>query len=133
MTEVQDTGNGWTTTMRWIARILALIGIGLFALFVVQGGVDVLGSISWVDPQGVPLLAALLVALVGALVAWRWELVGGMLTMVGALAIIGLVCLGSGADMFLCSLFFTLPLLLSGALYLVCCWRTRGLAVAREA
>jgi hypothetical protein len=48
-------------------------------------------------------------------------------------AIIGLVCLGSGTDMFLCSLFFTLPLLLSGALYLACCWRTRDLAVVREA
>jgi hypothetical protein len=119
--------------MRWLARILALIALGLFVLFAVQGGVDVLGSISFLDPQGVPLLVALVVALAGALIAWRWELVGGIMTIVGAVAIIGLVCLGSGADMFLCSLFFTLPLLLSGALYLACCWRTRELAVVREA
>ena len=32
MTEVQKNENGWTTTMRWIARLLALVATGLFVL-----------------------------------------------------------------------------------------------------
>ena len=130
MTKAQQTGNGWTSTMRWIARILALVAVGLFVLFAVTAGSSVISAASWISPQGAPLLLALLVALAGVIVAWRWELVGGIMAMVGALAIIGLTCLGSGVDMFLCSLYFTLPLLISGALYLACCWRTRPVAAA---
>ena len=125
MTEVKKTGNGGTTTMRWIARIVALIAVGLFVFFAVELGAKVFPTLSW-GPQGIPLLVALVVALAGVLVAWRWELVGGVMTVAGVAAIMGLVCLGSGIDMFYCAFLFTLPLLLAGGLFLACCWRTRS-------
>ena len=124
MTEVQKTGNGGTTTMRWVARILALIAVGLFVFFAVELGAEVFPALSW-GPQGIPLLIALAVALAGVLGAWRWELAGGVTTVSGAAAIMALVCLGSGTDMFFCAFLFTLPLLVAGALFLGCCWRTR--------
>ncbi len=130
MTKGQSTGDGWTQTMRWTARILALVAVALFGLFLAQSGASRLPALSWTSPQGLPLLVVLIAALVGVLIGWRWELVGGILTMVAAAAIIAQTCLGSGTDMFLCSLFFTLPLLVSGVLYLGCCWRTRTVAVA---
>jgi hypothetical protein len=111
--------------MRWIARILALVAVGLFVFFAVELGAKVFPTLSW-GPQGIPLLVALVVALAGVLVAWRWELVGGLMTVAGVAAIMGLVCLGSGIDMFYCAFLFTLPLLLAGGLFLACCWRTRG-------
>lgn len=128
MTEGQSTKDGWTRGMRWAARILSLVAIALFVVYLVQSGASQISALSWTSPQGIPLLIALLVALAGVLIAWRWELVGGILTIVAAVAIIAQTCLGSGPIMFLCSLFFTLPLLVGGVLYLACGWRSRASA-----
>jgi hypothetical protein len=125
MAEIQKTDNGWTVAMRWTARLLALAAAGLFVLFVALSGPKVLSMISWSSPQGLPLLLGLLVALVGVLIAWRWELIGGVLAVAGAVAIMGLVCWGSGTDMLYCAVLFTLPIMVAGALYLGCCWRQR--------
>ena len=126
----QKGGNVWTAAMRWTARLLALIAAGLFVFFAVEFGAKVFPSLSLLRPQGIPLLIVVLVTLVGALIAWRWELVGGIMTLVGAALAIALVCAGSGTDMFFCAFLFTLPLLVAGALYLACCWRTRTAAAA---
>jgi peptidoglycan/LPS O-acetylase OafA/YrhL len=131
MTEVKQKKNGETKAMRWIARILALVAVGLFVFFAVEMGAKVFPTLSW-GPQGIPLLVALVVALAGVLIAWRWELVGGVMTVAGVAAIIALVCLGSGSDMFYCAFLFTLPLLLAGGLFLACCWRSREPKVAQE-
>lgn len=120
-----------TNTMRWIARILALVAVGLFVFFAIDFGAQVFPTLSW-GPQGIPLLAALGIALAGVLVAWRWELAGGLMTVAGVAGIMGLVCLGSGTDMLFCAFLFTLPLLVAGALYLGCCARTRLAKVAQE-
>lgn len=133
MTAGQSARNGWTQAMRWAARILSLVAIALFGLYLAQSGASRLSAMSWTNPQGLPLFIALLVALAGVLIAWRWELVGGIVTIVGAVAIIAQTCLGSGPVMFLCSLFFTLPLLVAGVLYLICCWRTQTSATLQEA
>jgi peptidoglycan/LPS O-acetylase OafA/YrhL len=125
--------NGWTGVMRWMARILALLVIGLFVLFLAESGTAIISQLSFGDPQGHPVLIALVVALAGVTVAWRWELVGGIMSIAGSLAIIGLVCIGSGTGMFLCSLFFTAPLLLAGSLYLTCCYGTRAHTTAQRA
>jgi hypothetical protein len=119
--------------MRWAARVLALIATGLFVYFVVEFGTKVIPSLAWTNPQGIPLLIALILALVGVLIAWRWELIGGLIAVGCSAAIIALVCAGSGTDMFLCALYFTLPLLLAGVLYLTCCWRTRRTSHAQNA
>jgi hypothetical protein len=125
MPEVQQTGNGWAKAMRWTARLVTLVVAGLFVFFVIERGAKVFAALSWAEPQGMPLLLSLLVALAGVHIAWRWEIAGGVMAAAGAGAIIALVCLGSGLDMFLCALYFTLPLLVAGALYLCCGWRAR--------
>jgi hypothetical protein len=111
--------------MRWAARLLGLVAVGLFVFFVVESGDEVLPALSWGSLQGIPLLIALLAALAGLLIAWRWEMVGGVMVVVSAAIIFGLVCLGSGLDMSLCAFYFTLPLFLAGALYLGSFWRTK--------
>jgi peptidoglycan/LPS O-acetylase OafA/YrhL len=131
MSKDSQERNGSTTMMRWIARILALVAVGLFVFFAIDFGARVFPTLSW-GPQGIPLLVALGIALAGVLVAWRWELVGGIMTVAGAAGIMGLVCLGSGTDMLFCAFLFTLPLLVAGVLYLGCCARTRLAKVAQE-
>jgi hypothetical protein len=133
MTQLQQAEDGWTNAMRWTARIVGLIAVALFVAFLAMSGPVVFPSLSWLSWQGLPLLIALVAAIAGVVIAWRWELVGGAMTIVGALAIIGLVCLGSGTDMFLCSLFFTVPLLVSGALYLGCCARNELVGAEQQA
>jgi hypothetical protein len=118
-------GKGWTGPMRWTARILALIAGGLFLYAAVEFGAKVLSGFSLSNPQGLPLLVGLLVAILGALIAWRWELVGGLMALLGAVMVMALVCIGSGLDMLYCAFLFTLPLLAAGVLYLSCSWRTR--------
>lgn len=125
MTEKQKAGNGSASAMRWGARILGLLALGLFVAFLATSGGSVLSALSWTSPQGIPLLLVLLVAIAGVFIAWRWELVGGVLAVLGAFAIMGLVCAGSGADMLPCAVMFTLPLLIAGALYLGCCAKAR--------
>ena len=133
MAKVERCDSGWTTAMRWAARILALIAVGLFVYFIVEFGTKVFPSLAWTSPQGIPLLIALVLALAGVVIAWRWELIGGMIAVGCSAAIIALVCAGSGTDMFLCALYFTLPLLLAGVLYLACCWQTRRASQSQSA
>jgi len=126
----QKGGNGWTGLLRWTARILALIAGGLFVYFAAEFGVKVLTSLSLTSPQGLPLLLGLLVALLGALIAWHWELAGGVMAVAGAVTVMALACVGSGFSMLYCAFLFTLPLLAAGVLYLTCFWRTRALQSA---
>ena len=133
MAKNQKCDSGWTTAMRWAARILALIAVGLFVYFIIEFGTKVFPSLAWTNPQGVPLLIALVLALAGVVIAWRWELIGGLIAVGCSAAIIALVCAGSGPDMFLCAFYFTLPLLLAGVLYLGCCWRTRKTSKSQSA
>jgi len=130
MSEEKNAGNGWTGAMRWTARILALIAAGLFVYSAVEVGPRLLPTLSWTHPQGVPLLIGLIVGLAGVLLAWRWELIGGIMAVVGAAAVMALVCLGSGTDMLYCAFLFTLPIFIAGALYLACCWRKRTATTA---
>lgn len=131
MTKAQKT-NSRTVAMRWTARILAIAAAGLFVSFGMEFGPRVFSNLSW-GAQGIPLLAAVGMAIIGALLAWRWELLGGALTLGGALVTMMLVCAGAGLDMLLCALFFALPLLVAGALYLGCCWPKTAIRLAEKA
>lgn len=124
MAAVSKCNDGWTTAMRWGARVLALIAVGLFVYFAVEFGSQVFPSLAWTHPQGIPLLIALVLALAGVLIAWQWELIGGIIAVAGSAAIMAMVYAGSGPDMLYCAVLFTLPLLLAGALYLGCYWRS---------
>ena len=131
MSKDQQTKDGSTTAMRWTARILALLAVGLVVFFAIELGAGGFPERGWGDP-GCPLLSVGGFARAGVVVAWRWELVGGIMTVAGVAGIMALVCLGSGTDMLFCAFLFTLPLLVAGALYLGCCWRTRMAEVAQE-
>ena len=125
MTETRERGNGWATSMRWVARLLAVASVGLFVLFAVECGPLALASLSWSNPKGMPLLLILLVALAGVLIAWRRELLGATMAAGGAAGIVLLVCAGSGFALLRCVLLFTSPFLLASALYVGSSWRRK--------
>jgi hypothetical protein len=122
----------WIRIARWAARAIALVVTALFAFFMIESGARLVPALSWTEPQGMPLFVVLLVAVAGLLLAWRREAVGGLMAVAGALVILALVYLGSGPTMLLGALFFTLPLLAAGCLFLGC-WRSESELDQRQA
>jgi hypothetical protein len=68
------------TTFRWIARVLGIVLVGLLLLIAVGEGVPSPFSHPFVITMG--LLAIILVPL-GILLAWRWEFLGGIMSLAG--------------------------------------------------
>jgi hypothetical protein len=124
MTNVQENGF-YTKVMRWIARIVGLLASGLFVYFVICAGLGICSNLSWSSPRGMPLFVVMALSAVGALIAWRWEMVGGTMAALGAVAVSALVFFGSGRAMFTTALMISLPFFIAGVLFLICCWRTR--------
>ena len=125
MTTIQRAGDDSTKVMRWIARVLGLLASGLFVLFLICAGIGICPMLSWSSPRGMPLFIVLAMAAVGALLAWRWELIGGAMAAVGAIVLSALVYFGSGRAVLTTALMIGLPFFISGVLFLACCWRTR--------
>jgi hypothetical protein len=120
----QQIDNYLTIGMRWIARALGLLASGPFVLFLIYSGARILPKLSWSSPQGMPLFIVLAMATVGILIAWRWELIGGAIAVVCAIAISALVYTGSGLTVFSAALMASAPFFVAGVLFLACCWKT---------
>ncbi|MCL4459204.1 MAG: hypothetical protein M1136_10305 [Chloroflexi bacterium] len=73
------------------------------------------------------LLLLLGLAVLGVLTAWRWEGIGGMVTVVGAIALGTFVYTVAWRNKILAALIYSLPFLSPGILLLICWWRTRTL------
>jgi len=131
MAQATPPGHGGLKSARWAARILGLVVVLLFLWFLAYAGAKVIPSLAWGDPQGVPLFAVLVAAVSGVLVAWRWELLGGLLALLGAAVIVVLVSLGAGTDTVLGAFVLALPLAVAGILYLGAYVRARGLRATR--
>lgn len=74
----------YTHSGDWIARGIGLLVNAFFILivFLTVTGQDTL------TPKGWPVVASLLVGILGVFVAMRWERLGGRIAIVGALALI---------------------------------------------
>lgn len=107
------------------ARGLGLWASTPFVLFLTYSGARVCPKLSWSSPQGLPLFMVFVVATAGVLIAWRWELIGGAIAVVCAIAINALVYLGSGNAMFSVALMNSVPFFIAGVLFLACHWRAR--------
>ena len=69
--------------MRRSARVIALVSIGLYLLFIIESGARIVPFLSWNEFRGMPLFLALTVAVIGLLIAWGWEALGGFLALAG--------------------------------------------------
>jgi hypothetical protein len=114
-------------TVRWGARVLALLVSGPFLYFLLFRSDEVVPTLSWRAPNQMPLLLAWMAVVVGIVISWRWEMIGGLLT-AGSAILIGIFgYLGCGTGELLTCFLVTGPYLLSGLLLLGCCWGRRQL------
>jgi hypothetical protein len=67
-------------TVRWGARVLALLVSGPFLYFLLFRSDEVVPTLSWRAPNQMPLLLAWMAVVVGIVISWRWEMIGGLLT-----------------------------------------------------
>lgn len=126
MTTVQSAGDQVTQGVRWLARILGLWASSLFLLFAVSASAEIYPKLSWASLRGMPLFIVLAATALGVLIAWRWEMLGGAIAVIGAFAQSALVFLGSGRAMFTTALLVISPFFVAGILFLTCCWRTKA-------
>lgn len=137
MEHTNETGNGVTKWIRWIARIWGGLVLAVALLYLVAY------AWSWVttgdaDPHTVPDYPPIenlppVLMLVGALalgIAWRWEGVGGAITVVSQLVALPVLLIhwpiGEGFPRYLVAPYgLALVIAIPGALFLVCWWRSR--------
>ena len=119
MTVRQHLADLSITLSRWIARIVGLLASGPFLLFLVFLGAAICPNLSWSNPQEMPLFCILTVAAIGVLIAWRWEMIGGAIMVISAVAMHGLVYLASGQAAPAPVLMLSVPYFLAGVLFLI--------------
>ena len=111
-------GTDWVLRVaRWSARIVSMFVLMVAIVFVVGEGFP---NPSQLPAADLLLTLAFLAMLVGAALGWRWEAAGGVVTLSGFAAFLGLEYVARGrvsVNAFL-ALF---PI--AGALYLLCWWR----------
>jgi hypothetical protein len=108
-------------SMRWMARLLSIVISGVFLLIIF------LAVTNEDKPQGaaIPVLVLLALTIVGCFSAWRWEKVGGVVVVIGALcqsvaAYLASLTFGLSSLSFLPSLIYGAPFLVVGVLFWVC-------------
>jgi hypothetical protein len=113
------------SVLREIALALGVAASVPFLLFVLYASSELWPELPLSSAVGLPLLIALALAPVGVLIALHWELAGGAITVVCAIAITTLVNLGSRHGLLLLALLNSLPYALIGLLLLLGNQQTR--------
>ena len=111
-----------SNNMRWTARIIGII-IGLIWLSQVPGILKFSNI-----PLPLWIQAALLITpIVGVLIAWRWEAIGSVIPIIGAILFatlpnIALAAAGRYIKFGLSGVIILQPIMITGILFLIC-WR----------
>ena len=105
--------------MRWLPRLAGALLVVLFVVFFIG---ESLGGEGLIPPVRLTLtewleIVALLVMSAGALLAWRWEALGGALSLGGGLAFNLVESLGGGRVELV---WFAVVFMVVGGLFLVC-------------
>jgi hypothetical protein len=121
MNNIRPAPGKSVVSMRWITRLLsiAISCTFLFILFLAVANED--------KPQGaaISVLALLVLTLVGCFAAWRWERVGGVVVIIGAIclsvaAYSASLAFGLGSMSFIPALIYGVPFLIVGSLFWIC-------------
>lgn len=119
-----DVGNSPTNELRLITRAIGFLAFvtGLLYLRVIVGaGLTSLSSGEL--PLGVALVFAfLLMATAGLLLSWRWEGLGGLLSLLGGVGLAVMDYGVLGRNGWIAAFLYSSPFIISGTLCLLC-WR----------
>ncbi len=119
MPEIQNAKVRW---IRWIARSSGLLLLALVISIAIGEGLagEPLPTLRTMSLQEMLLWAAMAVMVLGTVVAWRWEGVGGAMTVGGALLFTAVNSIASG---YLRINWVILVFTMIGLLFMACWWR----------
>ena len=118
--------NKTTHTIRRIARIWSIIIIGLGVLMFIAEIIAAFTTESEPYPFYENLIPFTLgTAVVGLAVAWKWEGVGGTITIISVLVNLGVYLL-TGRTAVGAGILILTPVMIPGILFVVCWLRSRG-------
>ena len=115
-----------TKWIRWIARICSIVIIGFTLVMVIAHVVIPDPNATDYPPIENLLPLAMCLSVLGLGVAWRWEGLGGAISVAFFLANLGLYWAIRQKFFPLRALAVLSPVLITGTLFLVCWWRTRS-------
>lgn len=116
--------------MRWIARILGSAGVALVMLFVIAHLFNPEGSGSPTFGEAVGLFFFPFGVCLGLIIAWKWEGLGGMITIVSIVGFhLTMLAVGGSLDINL----FIDALAAPGFLFLIAWFLSRGSSKLKEA
>ena len=128
---VDDQATKW---MRWIARGLgSVVGV----LWLLIGIAEAVWPHTPPSPeaslQGAILAGLGITTVLGVLIAWRWEGIGGTIVVIGAIALSTFAYVTAGHNKVWAMLFTGGPFLVAGILFLASWWRsTRSRSVRQQ-
>jgi hypothetical protein len=100
--------------LRWLARVIGSC-TAIFFLFTVLGQ-----NIGKTEPAPTPLLSLLVLASLGVIIAWRWERIGAYILIISSVSLGLFVYPIGSSDPILAALFYSVPFLIPGILFLIC-------------
>lgn len=98
--------------LRRLARGIGSVVSGVFLLII-------LASLRNWDAMPTPLVLFLVLSIAGVLVAWRWEALGGLVTIAAATGLGVFVYTHAGRNEFIAAAMYSGPFLLAGILFVV--------------
>jgi hypothetical protein len=126
---VEKSGKGAdraTEWIRWIARIWSIMIIGITLVIIIAHVIMPEPNATDYPPIENLLPLAMCLSVLGLGVAWRWEGLGGAISVGFFLANLGLYWAIRQKFFPLRALAVLSPVLITGMLFLVCWWRTRS-------
>ena len=131
-----------TKRIRWIGRIWSIVIIGIALLFLIgyawnwvtTGKADPYAVEDYPPIENLPPLLMLL-SVLGLGIAWRWEGLGGAITVVFQLAMLPLLLIHwpiTQDSRFVAPYLILMTIATPGILFLVCWWRSRKRAIPHD-
>lgn len=123
MASTQQATDSKTKWMRWIARGIGSLAGAFWLLSLIASLIaEVMGGYTTWSLEGTMLGGLVTFAALGVLIAWRREGSGGMIVLIGAIALCTFAYVTAGHNKVFAMLISGGPFLVAGVLFLAC-WR----------
>lgn len=114
-----------TKRLRWFARGIGTLAAAFWVFSLIASGIGDALSGNPLTLEGAVLATLVIIAVVGVAIAWRRERIGGMVTVVAAVALCVFAYITAGHNRGYAMAVSGGPFLLAGILFLVSWWRSK--------
>lgn len=126
MASSRYAGDRATKWMHWVARGIGTLAAVFWPLALLASAIgEMIGGEFERSLEGAMLAALVIVAVVGVIIAWRREVIGGAIAVIAGVALCIFAYVTAGFNQGFAMAVSGGPFLLAGALFLASGWRSR--------